>query len=362
MQSVDLVPAVTGDDFEALVPAHEAPAGVEHVAEPGQAPETGGGQRPLALLSLGDQQALGHVSGHAQHRCLLPVAEQVGVGLEPAQRPPQASHPVLDPPGLARQHRAQRLSKAIAVVREHQRGQLSPGQRLDVRGLEQPQPRVVDLDDAAFTRQHQHRLRFGAQHGLELRVPDRELEVRRLERHHLLLQLASQDQPVGLARAMAPQHRGARWQRRRHGGQHLFQPRDELLGLRGLDDECIRAQVPNHSFVGLVGVGGGVHHEGHAAESRIALPLSQELEAVFDRHQQIRDAKLGWVRPGLRQRLVAVRRFLDLEARRAEQRAQQVAIRLQVVDHQHAGHCTPRDGKNRSTSVTNVSGSMGFSM
>ncbi len=341
MECFDLVARVPGDGLETLVPAHEMSALVEEIEDTGQPAHDGARQRTFALLRLGHQQALGHVPGHAEDRLLLAVAEQVAARVEPAQRTSEPHHPVLDLAAPAEQDRREHLAESLPVFLDHQRRELSVGDVGDASGVEHLQPRVVHLNDPPRGGDHQHRLGLGLQVRLQLRVLHRQLEVGLLELHHLLAELARQGLAVfGLGLGGVRGWR-AGGMPRRHPGEHLEQALHEDLGLHRLDDESVGAEIGHQLFVAWIGVGGRVDHEGDRRQRRVGLPLAQQIEAVFDRHEQIGNAELGRPGAGLDQRFGAVRGLFDLEARAGQDGAQEVAVRLEVVDDQYAAHVDP---------------------
>src|SRR5258706_2005252 len=140
-------------------------------------------------------------------------------------------------------------------------------------------------------------------------------------------------------------------------------PHDDFLRIERLGQEVVRAG-------GQAGYPGGTidlrgqEHDRDEAQTRIGLEGAAKREAVHPRHGDVEQDQVRLRRPDHLEGLQPVRRLPQIAAGLFEMRDEQLAIRLEIVDHQddrlrHVAH-TREAGSNRATAKRSLSGSMGF--
>ena len=117
-------------------------------------------------------------------------------------------------------------------------------------------------------------------------------------------------------------------------GEQRAQPQDERVGLVGLADEAVRADLQGlHDLAGLAQ--GGDEDDGQVAERRIGLDRPA-LEAGEARHHHVAHHEVVGLRGQPRERRLAIRGHLHPEAFSLQDQAQQPGLGGAVLDHQNA--------------------------
>jgi hypothetical protein len=124
------------------------------------------------------------------------------------------------------------------------------------------------------------------------------------------------------------------------GAEPGAQPRDELLGLEGLDDVVVGAALEAQHHVEGVAAR-GQHHDRHTA---LRADLPAHLDAVGPRQHEVEQHEVGPLPAEGAERGVAVGDEGRLEPLLAQDDAQHLGQGGVVVDHQHLAHrvLTPR--------------------
>jgi len=147
-------------------------------------------------------------------------------------------------------------------------------------------------------------------------------------------------------------------------GQDGQDRRQEVLGLGGLGQVGLGAQLVAQLAVPGVGVGGRVEDERDVAQANVGHPLAAQGVAIHDRHQDVRDHQVGGSLAGHLQGLGPVRGREHFQTLASQQGLQEIEVLGVVVDDQDPLHGPGSGSRGRRwqrTCSTKRSGSMGFS-